>query len=213
MKCPSIPQACRTQSTPHFLGLYSFTSNFAQTICRLFGSSLPFHLAINRQSTSLFILARKENVNKQRFILHHSFPNFQIFVKSFSGATVDCMNSHVCPTIKWDPGRIILHCGTNDLRSKATPKEIAEEITDLGNSMKTNENKVIISGLVPRGDQWHNKAMEVNKFLKQLCVSQDFYFIDNTNIQAEHHLNRSRIHLNREGTRILANNSLYALGY
>ena len=48
--------------------------------------------------------------------------------------------------------------------------------------MKTNENKVIISGLVPRGDQWYNKAMDVNKFLKQLCVSQDFYFIDNTNI-------------------------------
>ena len=137
----------------------------------------------------------------------------KIFVKSFSGATVDCMNSHVCPTIKRDPGRIILHCGTNDLRSKATPKDIAEEIIDLGNSMKTNENNVIISGLVPRGDQWHNKAMEVNKFLKQLCVSQDFYFIDNSNIEAEYHLNRSRIHLNREGTRILANNFLYALGY
>ena len=140
----------------------------------------------------------------------------KIFVKSFSGATVGCMNSHVCPTIKRDPGKIILHCGnleTNDLRSKATPKDIAEEIVDLGNSMKTNANKVIISGLVPRGDQWHDKAMEVNRFLKQLCVSQDFYYIDNTNIQAEYHLNRSRIHLNREGTRILANNFLYALGY
>ena len=80
----------------------------------------------------------------------------RIFVKSFSGATVDCMNSHVYPTIKRDPGKVILHCGTNDLRSKATPKDIAEEIVDLGNSMKTNANKVIISGLVPRGDQWHN---------------------------------------------------------
>ena len=137
----------------------------------------------------------------------------KIVVKSFSGATVDCMNSHVCPTIKRNPGRIILHCGTNDLRSKVTPKDIAEEIIDLGNSMKTNENSVIISALVPRGDQWHNKAMEVNKFLKQLCVSQDFYFIDNSNIEAEYHLNRSRIHLNREGTRILAKNFLYALGY
>ena len=33
----------------------------------------------------------------------------KIFVRSFSGATVNCMNSHVCPTIKRDPGRIILH--------------------------------------------------------------------------------------------------------
>ena len=86
----------------------------------------------------------------------------RIFVKSFSGAMVDCMNSHVCPTIKRDPGKVILHCGTNDLRSKATPKDIAEEIVDLGNSMKTNVNKVMISGLVPRGDLLHNKAMEVN---------------------------------------------------
>ena len=77
--------------------------------------------------------------------------------------------------------------------------------------MKTNANKVIICGLVPRGDQWHDKAIEVNRFLAQLCVSQGFHYIDNTNIQAEYHLNRSRIHLNREGTRILANNFLYAL--
>ena len=137
----------------------------------------------------------------------------RIFVKSFSGATVDCMNSQVCPTIKRDPGKVILHCGTNDLRSKATPKDIAEEIVDLGKSLKTNVNKVMISGLVPTGDLLHNKDMEVNIFLKQLCISQDFYYIDNTNIQAEYHLNRSRIHLNREGTRLLANNVLYALGY
>ena len=132
----------------------------------------------------------------------------RIFFKSFSGATIYCMNSHVCPTIKRDPGKIILHYGTNDLHSKATPKDIAEEIVDLGNSMKTKANKIVISG-----DQWHNKAIEVNRFLKQLCVSQDIYYIDNTNIQAEYHLNGSRIHLNREGTRVLANNFLYALGY
>ena len=77
----------------------------------------------------------------------------KIFVESLSGATVDCMNSHVCPTIKWNPGKIILRCGTNDLRSKVTPKDIAEKIAELGKSMKTNANEVIISGLVPRGDQ------------------------------------------------------------
>ena len=44
----------------------------------------------------------------------------KIFVKSFSGATTDCMNSHACPTIKRNPKRIILHCGTNDLRSQTS---------------------------------------------------------------------------------------------
>ena len=185
-------------------------SNIANNIQR---NTIPVEGKTTRKTVEIVGDSMVKDI--QAYKMNEATGNSQekIFVKSFSGATVDCMNSHVCPTIKRDPGRIILHCGTNDLRSKATPKEIAEEITDLGNSMKTNENKVIISGLVPRGDQWHNKAMEVNKFLKQLCVSQDFYFIDNTNIQAEYHLNRSRIHLNREGTRILANNFLYALGY
>ena len=41
----------------------------------IFGSSFPFHLAINRQSTCLFILARKESVNKQ---LPVSFPVFEV---------------------------------------------------------------------------------------------------------------------------------------
>lgn len=68
----------------------------------------------------------------------------EIFVKSFSGATADCMNSHVCPTIKRDPGKIILHCGTNDLCSKAIPKDITEELADSGKSMKSKANEVII---------------------------------------------------------------------
>ena len=113
------------------------------------------------------------------------------------------MNSHVCPTNERDPGKIILDWGTNDLRSKDTPKDIAEVIADLGKSMKTNANEVIISGLVTSGDQWHNKTMDVGRFS----------YVDNTNIEPEYHLNRTRIHLNREGTRILANNFLYALGY
>ena len=136
----------------------------------------------------------------------------KIFVKPFSGATVDCLNSQGYPANKRDPGKIILHCGTNDLRSKATRKDIAEEIADLGKSMKTNANEVIISGLVPKGGQGHSKTMEVNRFLRFICVFQDFYYVDNTNIEPGYHLNRSRIELNIEGTRILANNFSYALG-
>ena len=97
--------------------------------------------------------------------------------------------------------------------AKGPEQDIAQEIVELGNSMKTNENSVFISGLVPRADQWHNKAMAVNQFLIQLCRSKNLDYIDNTNISIENHLNRSRIQLNREGTRILANNFLYALGY
>ncbi len=34
----------------------------------------------------------------------------RVFIKSFSGATTDCMNSHAVPTIKRNPKAVILHC-------------------------------------------------------------------------------------------------------
>ena len=77
----------------------------------------------------------------------------KIFVKSFSGATTDCMNSHACPTIKRNPKRVILHCGTNDLRSQASAENIAEEIIELAKAMKTEGNTVFVSALVARGDR------------------------------------------------------------
>ena len=84
----------------------------------------------------------------------------KIFVKSFNGATTDCMNSHACPTIKRNPKRIILHCGKIDLRSQASAENIAEEIVDLTKAIKTEENMVFVSGLVARGDHWNSKVRD-----------------------------------------------------
>ena len=129
----------------------------------------------------------------------------KISVKSFSGATTDCMNSHACPTIKQNPKRIILHCGTNDLRSQASAENIAEEIIKLATAMKNEENDVFLSGLTARGDRWNVKVCDVNRFLTRRSQEEDFKFIDNSNITPDH-LNRSLLHLNPEGTRLLADN-------
>ena len=133
----------------------------------------------------------------------------KIYVKSFSGATTDDMNSHVIPTMKRDPEKVTLYCGTNDIRSQATPEIIAKETMELAVSLSTKENTVFVSGIVPRGDNWNNKASEINKHLQSACSSRNMPFIDNSNISTEYHLNRSRLHLNPEGTCILANNFLF----
>ena len=65
------------------------------------------------------------------------------------------MNSHLCPTIKRSPKRIILHCGTNDMRSQASAENITEEVIELAKATKTEENTVFVSGLVARGDYWN----------------------------------------------------------
>ena len=62
--------------------------------------------------------------------------------------------------------------------------------------MKTDINDVMISGVTPRGDRLNAKAMEVNKNVHAECERYNLYFIDNTNIIADKHLNGSGLHLN-----------------
>ncbi len=77
----------------------------------------------------------------------------QSSVKSFSGATTDCMNSHACQTIKRNPKRIILHCGTNDVRDQTLAESIATEVIELAKLLQNGSNAVLVSGLVLTGDR------------------------------------------------------------
>ena len=137
----------------------------------------------------------------------------KIFVRAFHGAKVDDMNSYSVPTTKKNPRRIVIHCGTNDISSGTVPNEVAEEIVDLATNLKSHENEVFVSGIVARGDRWNERVSQVNNVLKAKCNREGLPFIDNSNIEPAHHLNRSNLHLNSEGTRMLANNFLRALGH
>ena len=66
--------------------------------------------------------------------------NSNVIVKTFPGASTKCMQSYVKPTTEKNPDVIILHCGTNDLRSKSTPEEISSKIIDLALSL--NKDKI-----------------------------------------------------------------------
>ena len=52
------------------------------------------------------------------------------------------MKSYVIPTKRFENDLVILHCGTNDLRSAKNPNDIAEEIIELALDMKTEENEL-----------------------------------------------------------------------
>ena len=132
----------------------------------------------------------------------------QVYVKTFSGANVNDMKSHVVPILNRAPQKIILHCGTNDLSSKQTPAEIAGNIVPLATEMKDEDNEIFVSGLVRRNDEFNGKAIEVNKFLSRKCSSQNITFTDNSNIDERCHLNGSVLHLNYGGTCLSANNFL-----
>jgi len=137
--------------------------------------------------------------------------NNKVFVKSFSGATTNCMKRYVEPTVEMKPDMIILHCGTNDLRKDNTPEFIAKEIINLATSIKTVNNKVIISSIAPRNDNHKEKCKSVNIILEALCKDENLDFINHNNINPLVHLNRSRLHLNVKGSTIMAKNFRIAI--
>ena len=54
----------------------------------------------------------------------------KIFVKHFSGATKNCMEDYLKPSLRKDPNHIIFHVGTNDLILDMTSQDIATTIVN-----------------------------------------------------------------------------------
>ena len=102
------------------------------------------------------------------------------------------MHDHVKPTVRdFNLDHIILHCGTNDPNSERRISQIARSVVELALSLKSKDNKISISLIVPRFDNLNNKASEVNSRLVHMCAEL---------IQPENPLNESKLHFNRYGT-------------
>ena len=70
--------------------------------------------------------------------------------------------------------------------------------------------EVVLSSLTARSydDQLATQVEEVNSNLKTFCHQNKWKMIVHFNITAEHHLNRSGLHLTKVGTSRLARNYL-----
>ena len=86
-------------------------------------------------------------------------------ISPFSSAKTSYMEYYITPTKRdFDPGIYTLHVGTNDLTLNDIP-EVTEHIVNIATSLKTENNTVVISNIVPRGDSKKEKAEAVNKLL------------------------------------------------
>ena len=114
------------------------------------------------------------------------------------------MKDYIKPIIRENnPEKIVLQIGTNDVNSSNKPTEIAEEIVDLANLVKTNNNNISISGLVPGADNINNKAEEVNEVLRKMCCNSSRQFINHsTSIKPNQQTNKNKLHLNRKSNSI-----------
>ena len=74
----------------------------------------------------------------------------QVVVKLFSGATTKAMKDYLKPNLELSPDQVILHVGTNDLKSNE-PQQVAGSVVDLTRQIEdSSDATVIISELVSR---------------------------------------------------------------
>ena len=70
-----------------------------------------------------------------------------------------------------------------------------------------NEMAKKISSNTASNDQYRKKTIKVNKGLKNFCLENNLYLIDNGSTINTRHIDGSKLHLNKNATRILFNNS------
>ena len=67
-----------------------------------------------------------------------------ILLKPFPGAWTKAMKHYLNPDLEIKPDLVILHNGTNDLKSVSSPEEMANEITLLALSVKEKGHQIAV---------------------------------------------------------------------
>ena len=102
------------------------------------------------------------------------------------------MQDHVKPTIRdINPQQIILHVGTNDLKTERTASQIAKSVIDLSISSKKNRNMIAVSGIVPKLDELNNKAALRITYKDKFSAFQELLEKDNS--VSIHHRNIQKL--------------------
>ena len=116
----------------------------------------------------------------------------KVKISSFPGCTTLDMTDYIRPILWKKLDEIVLHVGTNSLRSSTSAREYAEEIVNLAHMISDESSaKLSISSLVSRADEeaLGVKVSGVNKILRKLCNQNDWGYVDHSNISTEHDLN------------------------
>ena len=116
---------------------------------------------------------------------------------SYSGARV----GQIKEKIEFE--EIILHVGTNDLIHEQ-PENVANEMEALINVVKGKTEKIAVSSVIKRYDN-KVRASNISKYnylIHELCMKYKITFINNDCIDLQL-LNRSNLHLNKNGDRAL----------
>ena len=112
----------------------------------------------------------------------------------------------VSPDLEKKLDLVVLHTGTNDLKSVSSPEGIANEITSLALSVKEKGHQIGVLGILPRGNRFSKKAKDGSECLEIKCKGHNIDFISHKNTNTRSHLNQDRLHPKRKGQHMMGNN-------
>ena len=135
----------------------------------------------------------------------------KVVVKSFSGATTEDMEDFLKPVLRKEPEQLILHVGTNDLKTQ-DPELIFQSIVSLQRQVEESSpnTNIGISAILPRKEDGSTpnlaqRISRVNSMLKTFCQRKQIGFIEHRNINLDH-LNRGGLHLTKTGSEVMSKN-------
>ena len=127
---------------------------------------------------------------------------------SYPGATASRATYYMKkPLEEENPDIVIINIGTNNLTKNRdqSEEETANQILHMVEECRNlGVNEIFVSGLTVRKG-YFKKVKIINNILVQNAKKFNFTFIDNSDIQG-HHLHHDGLHLEYDGTCILANN-------
>ena len=129
----------------------------------------------------------------------------QSVVHSYSGARVEQINSKIKEY--WSEGEqydtVVLHVGTNNLVSE-DPEKVAAKMDELIENLKDHAKKIAVSSVIKRYDNRvpASNITYFNNLVNNLCSNRNITFLNNDHIDRSF-LNRSNLHLNQLGDRVL----------
>ena len=126
--------------------------------------------------------------------------------KSHPGAITEDLNDYIRPTAWKKPKLMVIHSGTNDITNKVnTLQKIRKVINAIKENDVNHKIKIVLSSVIHRDDQeLEDKINGLKKKLENLCRGKSMRFIGTSSTKM-FSLNRSKLHLNKNGTDLLTN--------
>ena len=142
----------------------------------------------NKRKPKIFLVGDRMVRDIKSWLLSR---NKTVKVYGFPGSTTEDMESFLIPLLKRKPDQILLHVGTNDLKSYS-PQQVADKILDLTKLVNSYGIRCSVSEIIKRDNYLSTKGQEVNRILSTILPEQ-VSLISHHNI-SEQHLNRSGLH-------------------